>query len=57
MMSDSYDIIIIAPSGMLARGTYNVRSRFIDDDGSCHLEWDWVFKIKKDWTAADDEQE
>jgi hypothetical protein len=29
----------------------------IDDDGSCHLEWDWVFKIKKDWTAAGDEED
>jgi Rho GDP-dissociation inhibitor len=31
-----------APSGMLARGSYKVKSRFIDDDGQCHLEWDWV---------------
>ncbi|KAJ3271146.1 hypothetical protein HDV01_007004 [Terramyces sp. JEL0728] len=38
-----------APSGMMARGTYKVKSRFIDDDGHCHLEWDWQFEIKKDW--------
>jgi len=38
-----------APAGMLARGTYKVKSRFIDDDNFCHLEWDWTFEIKKDW--------
>jgi Rho GDP-dissociation inhibitor len=31
-----------APSGMLARGSYKVKSRFMDDDGTCHLEWEWV---------------
>ena len=40
-----------APTGMIARGTYNVRSRFVDDDGNVHLEWHWVFQIKKDWEA------
>ncbi|KAJ1567953.1 hypothetical protein HK405_004160 [Cladochytrium tenue] len=38
-----------APSGMLARGHYTVRSRFIDDDGHVHLEWTWSFDIKKEW--------
>ncbi|KAL3895958.1 MAG: hypothetical protein SGCHY_004382 [Lobulomycetales sp.] len=38
-----------APSGMIARGHYNVKSRFIDDDGTCHLEFAWSFDIKKDW--------
>ena len=38
-----------APSGMLARGKYKMKSRFIDDDGVCHLEWDWQMEIKKDW--------
>ncbi|KAL2916789.1 rho GDP dissociation inhibitor [Polyrhizophydium stewartii] len=38
-----------APSGMMARGTYNVKSRFIDDDNQAHLEWNWAFAIKKDW--------
>lgn len=46
----------IAPSGLLARGTYHVRSKFIDDDGVCHLEWDWSFKIKKDWVADSSDQ-
>ncbi|KAJ3357909.1 hypothetical protein GGF32_000799 [Allomyces javanicus] len=46
-----------APSGMLARGLYDVRSKFVDDDGQTHLEWDWSFKISKDWksTGGDDE--
>ena len=38
-----------APSGMLARGHYDVKSKFIDDDGNVHMEWDWSFDIKKDW--------
>ncbi|KAF3932334.1 hypothetical protein ABW19_dt0210201 [Dactylella cylindrospora] len=38
-----------APSGMLARGTYNIRSRFTDDDGKVHLEFDWTIEIKKGW--------
>ncbi|KAJ2454435.1 rho GDP dissociation inhibitor [Coemansia sp. RSA 2336] len=38
-----------APSGALARGTYNVKSRFIDDDKNIYLEWEWKMEIKKDW--------
>ncbi|KAJ3003887.1 UNVERIFIED_CONTAM: hypothetical protein HDU68_005446 [Siphonaria sp. JEL0065] len=38
-----------APSGMLARGHYNVKSRFVDDDQHVHLEWSWSFDIKKEW--------
>ncbi|KAI8927722.1 immunoglobulin E-set [Entophlyctis helioformis] len=38
-----------APSGMMARGSYTVKSRFIDDDQQCHLEWTWTFAIKKEW--------
>jgi len=37
------------PSGMLARGTYNVKSVFTDDDGHVWLKWDWNFELKKDW--------
>ncbi|KAI9028580.1 immunoglobulin E-set [Hyaloraphidium curvatum] len=39
-----------APSGMMARGTYDVRSAFIDDDKVRHLEWAWKMEIKKDWS-------
>ncbi|KAF9416101.1 hypothetical protein BGZ94_010307 [Podila epigama] len=38
-----------APSGMLARGRYEVRSRFVDDDQFVHREFRWAFEIKKDW--------
>jgi len=38
-----------APSGMLLRGTYDASSRFVDDDGKIHLQFDWTFTIAKDW--------
>ncbi|XP_019723851.1 rho GDP-dissociation inhibitor 1 isoform X2 [Hippocampus comes] len=38
-----------APKGVLARGTYVVKSRFTDDDKHDHLSWDWGLTIKKDW--------
>jgi len=38
-----------APSGLLARGQYNVTSVFTDDDKHEHLKWEWAFEIKKDW--------
>ncbi|KJE97988.1 rho GDP dissociation inhibitor [Capsaspora owczarzaki ATCC 30864] len=38
-----------APSGMLARGHYTVKSKFIDDDKVSHLDWQWSFDIAKDW--------
>lgn len=43
-----------APSGMLARGTYNIKSLFTDDDKNEHLKWEWKLEIKKDkeWSGA-----
>ncbi|BFZ58837.1 rho GDP dissociation inhibitor [Savitreella phatthalungensis] len=38
-----------APSGLMARGKYECRSRFIDDDGHCHLDLDWALTITKSW--------
>lgn len=38
-----------APKGMLARGTYNLKSKFTDDDKHDHLSWEWNLNIKKDW--------
>ncbi|XP_028267706.1 rho GDP-dissociation inhibitor 1 [Parambassis ranga] len=38
-----------SPKGMLARGTYNIKSKFTDDDKNDHLSWDWSLTIKKDW--------
>lgn len=36
-----------APSGMLARGSYNAVSKFIDDDKTVHLLLPWKFEITK----------
>lgn len=38
-----------APSGLIARGTYNVKSRFTDDDKNIYLEWEWPMVIAKNW--------
>ena len=38
-----------APKGMLARGKYKVKSKFVDDDKNVHLSWEWGMDIKKDW--------
>lgn len=38
-----------SPSGLMARGSYNVSSLFTDDDKNQHLKWEWAFEIKKDW--------
>eukprot|EP01120_Amphizonella_sp_Union-15-10_P008218 TRINITY_DN290_c0_g1_i1.p1 TRINITY_DN290_c0_g1~~TRINITY_DN290_c0_g1_i1.p1 ORF type:complete len:190 (-),score=42.94 TRINITY_DN290_c0_g1_i1:149-718(-) len=38
-----------APTGALARGEYKADMKFIDDDQKCHLEFDYVLKIAKDW--------
>lgn len=38
-----------APKGMIARGHYTAKSKFIDDDKVVYLEWEWSFDIKKDW--------
>lgn len=38
-----------APHGMIARGKYNVTSKFVDDDNHEYLKWEWSFEIKKNW--------
>ncbi|KAJ1727407.1 rho GDP dissociation inhibitor [Coemansia sp. Benny D160-2] len=38
-----------APSGFMARGSYTVRSKFVDDDNNVHLDWVWPMEIKKEW--------
>ena len=37
-----------APKGLLARGHYQVRSKFIDDDKANHLDFEWTLEIIKD---------
>ncbi|KAK7049652.1 rho GDP dissociation inhibitor [Paramarasmius palmivorus] len=39
-----------SPSGMIARsGTYDVKSRVVDDDGEVYADWEWHFKLAKEW--------
>lgn len=38
-----------APKGLLARGTYSIKSWFTDDDKTDHLSWEWKLSIKKEW--------
>jgi len=38
-----------APKGMIARGKYKIKSKFIDDDKLVHLAWEWSMEVKKDW--------
>ncbi|WVQ80055.1 hypothetical protein IAT38_002156 [Cryptococcus sp. DSM 104549] len=39
-----------SPSGMLARsGSYVVRSRVVDDDNHVWLDFEWGFKLGKEW--------
>ncbi|KAF2217347.1 hypothetical protein CERZMDRAFT_119798 [Cercospora zeae-maydis SCOH1-5] len=38
-----------APTGMLGRGKYHAVSKFIDDDKTTHLHFEWSFEVKKDW--------
>ncbi|KIM68674.1 hypothetical protein SCLCIDRAFT_1208870 [Scleroderma citrinum Foug A] len=39
-----------SPSGIIARsGSYNVRSRVVDDDGEVYADWEWSFKLAKEW--------
>ncbi|XP_022145189.1 rho GDP-dissociation inhibitor 1-like [Momordica charantia] len=37
------------PSGMLARGSYSARTKFVDDDGKCYLDVSYHFEIQKKW--------
>jgi pyoverdine/dityrosine biosynthesis protein Dit1 len=39
-----------APSGFAARGHYKAISKFVDDDDHVHLQFEWSFDIKKDWS-------
>lgn len=36
-----------APSGMMARGNYSVRSRVVDDDNNVFADWEWAFKVSR----------
>jgi len=38
-----------APTGMMHRGSYKIKSKFTDDDNHEWLSWEWNLEIKKDW--------
>lgn len=38
-----------AQTGMLARQTYSVKSKFVDDDKVTHVSFEWKFEIAKNW--------
>nr|XP_043613140.1 rho GDP-dissociation inhibitor 1-like [Erigeron canadensis] len=40
------------PSGILARGSYSARTKFLDDDNKCYLELNYTFDIRKDWQSS-----
>jgi Rho GDP-dissociation inhibitor len=40
-----------APSGMIARGEYKSKMKFVDDDKACHLEFEYILKIAKEWAS------
>lgn len=38
---------MVAPSGMLARGKYRTRSKFVDDDGTVHLDFEYLLRASR----------
>lgn len=38
-----------APTGFLARGDYKGKALFLDNDGICHCQFDYLLTIDKDW--------
>jgi len=38
-----------APSGVLSRGSFLVKSKLTDDDKNVFAEWEWNLIIAKDW--------
>ncbi|CAF2440485.1 unnamed protein product [Rotaria sp. Silwood2] len=38
-----------APSGILSRGSFLVKSKLLDDDKNIFAEWEWNLVIAKDW--------
>ena len=39
----------IAPSGMMSRGKYHMKSSIVDDDKTCYAKWEWILEISKEW--------
>ncbi|XP_030463906.1 rho GDP-dissociation inhibitor 1-like [Syzygium oleosum] len=39
----------IIPCGLFARGSYFVRTKFVDDEGKCYMDFSYYFEIRKNW--------
>ncbi|KAH3764940.1 Rho GDP-dissociation inhibitor [Pelomyxa schiedti] len=39
-----------APSGLLMRGDYKSKMKFVDDDNKVHLKFEYILKIARDWS-------
>ncbi|RMZ94936.1 Rho GDP-dissociation inhibitor 1 [Brachionus plicatilis] len=39
----------VAPSGLMARGKYHMKSSITDDDKNIYAKWEWTLEISKDW--------
>lgn len=39
----------VAPSGMIARGKYHMKSHITDDDKNTYYKWEWILEIVKEW--------
>ncbi|KAI4326409.1 hypothetical protein MLD38_031728 [Melastoma candidum] len=37
------------PCGLFARGSYLVRTKFVDDEGRCYMDFSYYFEIRKNW--------
>ncbi|KAL3724496.1 hypothetical protein ACJRO7_029639 [Eucalyptus globulus] len=37
------------PCGLFARGSYFVRTKFVDDEGKCYMDFSYYFEIRKNW--------
>ncbi|KAJ7552215.1 hypothetical protein O6H91_06G046300 [Diphasiastrum complanatum] len=39
----------ITPTGILVRGAYTAKTKFVDDDKRCHFELNYSFEIRRHW--------
>jgi Rho GDP-dissociation inhibitor len=41
----------VAPSGMIGRGKYHMKTYITDDDKNIYAKWEWTLEIVKEWDA------
>jgi Rho GDP-dissociation inhibitor len=39
----------VAPSGMIGRGKYHMKTHITDDDKNTYAKWEWTLEIVKEW--------